>query len=606
MCGIAGHIGVNPPDECQIRQALALMRRRGPDCQRYVSIAAAAKQVTLLHARLSIIDLDHRSDQPFTIDGCTIVYNGEIYNYLELRQNLESRGIVFQTSSDTEVLLQYYIHYGESCVDQFEGMWSFAIFDRNRAQLFLSRDRFAEKPLYYFQDEDSFFFASEVKSLAALSGKRFEVNRNHLLRYLVNGYKSLYKKDETYYLGVREIPYGTNLVIKADMKPKFSRYWRPSYTPVAMSLADAIDGTRHHLLESVRIRLRSDVPLSFCLSGGVDSSALVSIASRHFGADVATFSLIDQDERYNEYDNIKATIDDLGCRHTIIDVCQEPSLQRLTDLIHYHDAPVATISYFIHSYLSEAIAKQGYRVVFSGTSADELFTGYYDHFNLHLFEMRNHPEYPQYLSDWQNNTGKFVRNPYLQNPELYFLRQDIRDHIYLNADEFADYLTVPFNEPFTEESYSASLLRNRMLNELFHESTPVILHEDDRNSMMYSIENRSPYLDSRLFSFAYSIPAEHLIRNGYGKYVLREAMKGILNDQVRLDRRKKGFNAAINSIIDFESTENRQILLNESPVFDLVDRTKIETAMSMNPKPNSYSKFLFNFINTKIFMELND
>ena len=145
-----------------------------------------------------------------------------------------------------------------------------------------------------------------------------------------------------------------------------------------------------------------------------------------------------------------------------------------------------------------------------------------------------------------------------------------------------------------------------MMNELFHEITPLILHEDDLNSMFYSIENRSPYLDSKLFKFAYSIPDEYLIQNGYGKYILREAMEGILNDKVRLDRQKKGFNASINTIFDFSDKETRDYLLNsESPIFELIKREEVSKLLNLNPAPNHYSKFLFNFINTKMFLEMN-
>ena len=238
--------------------------------------------------------------------------------------------------------------------------------------------------------------------------------------------------------------------------------------------------------------------------------------------------------------------------------------------------------------------------------ADEMVTGYYDHFNLHLYEIRDNPEWKGYLNDWKMHTSGFVRNPHLRNPELYFRDSGFRKHIYLNNDEFRGFIKHDFTEEFCEENYTDSLLRNRMLNELFHECIPVILHEDDLNSMMYSIENRSPYLDRDLFDFAYSIPPEHLIRGGYGKYVLREAVKGILNDQVRLDRCKKGFNASFNSIIDLDDDRNLEFLLDsDSGVFDLLRRDKIESLLKMEFLPNSISKFLFNFLNTKLFLEMN-
>lgn len=604
MCGIAGYIGKKTIEKNIIDNTLELMKNRGPDHQAHLNFSNAGNQIYLLHSRLSIIDLNPRSNQPFTIGDFAMIFNGEIYNYLELKKDLiKNHKVIFQTKSDTEVLLQYYIHYGEKCVDYFEGMWSFAIYDKKQHKLFLSRDRFAEKPLYYLETADGCYFGSEIKFLKSLSGIKLKINQQHLLRYLVNGYKSLYKVKETYFEQVKELPYASSLVIDAGLKKSEYRYWQPEFHPVRMSLAEAIKGARYHLIESMKIRLRSDVPLAFCLSGGVDSSSLASIAVKKFHYDIATFSIIDKDERYNEQDNIKATIDDLGCKNTMIELSTKNMLPRLETLIQYHDSPVATIAFLIHSILSELIHRNGYKVAFSGTSADELFTGYYDHFNFYLYETRNHPQYKKHLRDWQKNIKKFIRNPHLKNPELFFNNPDFRDHIYLNNDIFASYMKVDFNESFTEKRFCDSSLRNRMLNELFHEVTPLSLHEDDLNSMKYSIENRSPYLDSNLFQFAYSIPCELLIQNGYGKFILREAMKGILNDKVRLDRRKKGFNASINSIIDFKDPKDREYLLADSPIFDLVKKDKIIEIMNKPELPNSFSKFLFNFINAKIFLE---
>jgi asparagine synthase (glutamine-hydrolysing) len=604
MCGIAGYIGKKQVSKSAINKTLALMKNRGPDYQDWCSFIANDTNVYLLHSRLSIIDLDERSNQPFSYNGFTLVFNGEIYNYIEVREALKKQGHTFTTDSDTEVLLKAYIEYGEDCVQYFNGMWAFAIFDERNKKLFLSRDRFAEKPLYYFQDNDGFYFASEIKAIQSLFQKKLQINYDHLKRYLIYGYKFLHKTPQTYFHGIREIEFASNATLDCDINFIQSKYWNPESNVKEMTLNEAVEGSRHHLLESVKLRLRADVPLAFCLSGGVDSASLASIAKKEFNYDVATFSIIDPDERYNELENIQATIDDLDCKHFLIHLNFENMLERLEDLVTYHDSPVSTISYLIHSMLSEKISERGYRIAVSGTSADELFTGYYDHFNLHLYEMRNHSKFEQYLKDWQEHTGNFVRNPYLKNPQLYFDDQSIRAHNHLNSAEFASFLKHDFSIDFTESTYSESLLRNRMLNELFHEATPVILHEDDLNSMKYSIENRSPFLDVNLFDFAYSIPNKHLIKNGYGKYVLREAMNGILNDQVRLDRRKKGFNASINSIFDFSDKNTCDYFLDSSSViFDLIDISNIERLIKTNPAPNHYSKFIFNFINCKIFLE---
>jgi len=604
VCGIAGYIGKKIIGKNAIDTTLCLMKNRGPDFQDWCFFGANDTNVYLLHSRLSIIDLDERSNQPFSFNGATLVFNGEIYNYIEVREKLKKQGYTFSTNSDTEVLLKAYLEYGEDCVQHFNGMWAFAIWDEKNKKLFLSRDRFAEKPLYYFQDSDGFYFASEIKAIQSLRQKKLQVNYDHLRRYLVYGYKFLHKTPQTFFHGIREIEFSSNAILDCNNNFIQTRYWKPERNVKEMTLNEAVEGSRHHLLESVKLRLRADVPLAFCLSGGVDSASLVSIAKKEFNYDVATFSIIDSDERYNEYDNMQATIDDLKCKHSLLHLNYENTLERLEDLVAYHDSPVSTITYLTHSMLSEKISELGYKVAISGTGADELFTGYYDHFNLHLYEMRNHPQFNQYLKDWQEHTGKMVRNPYLKNPKLYFNDQSIRAHNHLDSAEFASFLAEDYSIEITETTYTDSLLRNRMLNELFHEATPVSLKEDDMNSMKYSIENRSPFLDVNLFDFANSIPNEHLIQNGYGKYVLREAMNGILNDQVRLDRRKKGFNASINSLFDFSDKSTRDYFLDSSSaIFDLVNVASVEQMISSKETSSHNSKFLFSFINCKIFLE---
>ena len=609
MCGIAGYFCKARVRDSNIQNTLDLMRNRGPDNQDFRLFGTNDKEshVGLLHSRLSIIDLDSRSNQPFTIGSQTIVFNGEIYNYLELRDGLSKRGIVLNTSSDTEVLLHYFRIYGEKCVEFLEGMWAFAVYDTDHETLFLSRDRFAEKPLYYFENNEGFYFGSEIKFLKCLSGKSFSINHRHLMRHLANGYKALYKTEDTYFENVRELKYAQNLTISSKGISKTTKYWMPTCEiNHGMTLADAINGTREALLNSVKIRLRADVPLAFCLSGGVDSAALASIAAKECGAKVTTFSIIDSDERYNEEDNIMATVRDIGCNYHLISATQENPLQRLKSLIEYHDAPIATISYFVHSMISEAVHQGGFRVSFSGTSADELFTGYYDHFILHLNEMRSEEDYPLYVQDWAEHISGFVRNPDLKNPNLYHQNPNFRAHIFDASEELKGFFLKPFIEDFVEENFTDSLLRNRMLNELFHEATPVILHEDDLNSMYYSVENRSPYLDRNLLSFANSIPSRYLIQNGFGKYILREALKGTLNEQVRLDRRKKGFNASINSIVKLDDQETRDYLLDPSAqIFEIIDREQIICLLDQFPIPNHLGKFIFNFINAKIFLEQN-
>lgn len=605
MCGIAGYIGREDVAPERIEQAMGALRQRGPDGQGAEFFATSQATGGLLHTRLAIIDLDRRASQPMSRAGCTLIFNGEIYNYLEVREELRGLGAVLATASDTEVLLQAYLTWGQAVFKKLEGMWAFALWDSRRRELLLSRDRFAEKPLYYIQEVSGFYFASETRALRALYGQAFTVNNRHLLRYLVHGYKALYKTQETFYKQVREVPFATTLAVGEDLRVRTHRYWTPRYAPNQRPLSETVAATREALVKSMRWRLRSDVPLAFCLSGGVDSGGLVSVAAKELGYQVAAFSIIDNDPWYNETDNIKATVEDTGCQHTALDLTPaDVSLQQLRDLVAYHDAPVATITYFIHSLLSRAMAARGYKVVVSGTGADELFTGYFDHWLWHLIEMQSEQaEFLARRAEWEEYIKPMVRNPFLRDLDRYLQNPQERGHIYLDSEVFSSYLTAEWQEAWWEEQYTNSLLRNRMLNELFHEATPVILHEDDLNSMKYSLENRSPYLDTGLFAVAYSTPPEHLMRDGYGKYPLRAALAGILNDQVRLNRRKRGFNASFHSIIDVASSMGREAMLGDSPIFDLVRREAIEPLLTRQPLTNSLSKFLFSFLNAKLWLE---
>ncbi|HEY0836355.1 MAG TPA: asparagine synthase (glutamine-hydrolyzing) [Azospirillum sp.] len=603
MCGIAGSIGPRPPSRARIERALTLMRNRGPDQQAYREERLGDQYVTLLFARLAIVDLDPRSSQPFEDGDLTLVYNGEIYNYVEVKAELESLGHAFRTTSDTEVLLHAWKQWGEDAFDRLEGMWAFALLDKRRGKLILSRDRFGEKPLYLWKSGDTLYFASEVKALAALAGEKPDVNVEQIRRYLVLGYKALYKAPRTWFRDVAELPAGSWAALTGAGPVEPRRYWSLTYTPRAMSEGEALEGARAALEEAVRIRLRADVPIAFCLSGGIDSTTLTGIAAKRFGQQLHTFSIIDSDERYHELDNIEAQIAFLGCESVKVHTSTDGFFDRLVAQIAYHDGPVATITYYLHAFLSQAISEHGYRVAISGSAADELFTGYYDHYSMWLAEMSTRPDFPRLLEDWKGSYGAFVQNPVLKDPLTFARNPAERGHIYLNADLFNSWMVEPFPVDFEETAFTGNLLRNRMLNELFHEATPVILREDDLNSMQYSVENRSPFLDRRLAEFMNSVPSEHLIKDGYAKWLLRAAGEGVVADGVRLDKRKRGFNASIDSLVDRSDPATRDRLLADGPIFGVVKREALEAFLDGSMKDNSFSKFLFSFISAKLFLD---
>lgn len=609
MCGIAGFIGNQRLEEERLRACTTLMRKRGPDAQgSYHHKGPNGQHVHLLHSRLSIIDLNHAADQPFRAGQCVTSYNGELYNYLELREQLKASGYIFRTRSDTEVLMHALEAWGDNAFSRFEGMWAFAHYNEATGRLLLSRDRFAEKPLYLFTDDSGLYFGSEIKFIQALLGKRLEVNHRHLQRYLVNGYKSLYKTAETFFHGIRSLEPGTTLSLLAGSAPVTVRYWQPLFIQdEAMSYAEAVSNTRTALIRAVEIRLRADVPLAFCMSGGVDSNALLSIAKQLFNYDVHGFTVVNTDARYEEQDMVTEMVTALGIRHTPVPIDPTDFLARLRQLVMHHDAPIYTISYYVHWLLMGAVKEAGYRISISGTAADELFSGYYDHYNAHLATIHGDDEaYARELESWRKYVQPIVRNPFLGNPTLFVENSGFRKHIYLDAEKFASFLVSPWSEPFSETFYCEDLLRNRMANELFHESVPVILHEDDLNAMYFSIENRSPFLDSNLFDQCRRIPSRHLIRNGYNKAVLRDAMRGIVPDAILDNRRKVGFNAPILDLLDTSDPQVRSEIMADSPIFDHVRKDAIAALLNKPALANSESKFLFYFLCAKFFLEAFD
>lgn len=600
MCGISGFIGKNKISKEVIYKSLNLMKNRGPDGQFYKNIKVDnSVNLYLLHSRLSIIDLKKRSDQPFRKKHITLIFNGEIYNYKEIKKDLEELGYKFYTESDTEVLANAYLHYGEKCVQYFEGMWAFAIWDDRIKKLFLSRDRFGEKPLFFYKNQKGFYFGSEIKFIKSLSLVNFRINKNKINSNLLHGYKSIFQNHTTYFKNILFLEPGHNFILDSNLNKKKYKYWNPIIKQnKKLSYGEICEGVNFYLKKSLKIRLRSDVPIAFCLSGGVDSSLLTSIALKEFNIKANTYSIIDKDERYNEKRNILATVKDLKCKSNLVYLDYKNTIFNLEKLVKYHDCPIATISYLAHSLLSEKISKNNYKVAISGTGADELFTGYYHHHLLYLKTIKNNKYFNKKFIEWK----KFVL-PLVRNPNLKDLSFKNKNSNYEDIDNIKKFMKKIFNKDKEKKFNNTDILRNKMLNELFYEVIPVILHHDDLNSMYYSIENRSPFLDKNLFEFANSIPTNFLINNGYQKVVLRDSFKNTLNEQVRLDRQKKGFNASINTIVNFKDPKINSYLFDKSSeINDFVDMKKVKKEIYSN-NTNQFSKFIFSVLNTKIFMD---
>ena len=315
MCGIAGYVGNRNLSAERLDQALDTMRRRGPDSGSWKHWKmSSGRHLCLLHSRLSIIDLDHRADQPIRSGGTWLSFNGELYNYIEVGDRLRRSGVRFRTSSDSEVMAAVLDSEGAGGLDGCEGMWSFAAFDEAEEAVLLSRDRFGEKPLHLYRDTEGLYFASEIKTLVALIGRRLEPDTDHLLRYMTNSYKSLYKEPHSFFKGVEELPPATTLRINADGSEQLGRYWTPELVQQEdMTVEEAVTGVRDRLLRGVEIRLRADVPIAFCMSGGIDSAVCAAIACEAVGAgNVLGLAMPSRHSSDHSIEDAKVTAEALG------------------------------------------------------------------------------------------------------------------------------------------------------------------------------------------------------------------------------------------------------------------------------------------------------
>lgn len=602
MCGIAGYFGNNKLSKNLFYKASKHLQSRGPDNTSFFFDYKKSVFVGLIHTRLSIIDLKKRSNQPFHFKDYVMIFNGEIYNYKELRKILIFKGYKFNTNSDSEVLIKSFDFWGKKAFTKFEGMWAVIIYNKKKNNIVISRDCFGEKPLYYFKCEKGIFFASNINSLLNLIGEKKRINYTHIKRYLVNGYKSLHKTNETFFLGIKDFPKNNIFSIDKDFRFKKKILWNPDIkVNQHIKYDQAIDEIKDILINSVKHKMRADVDLAFCLSGGVDSNSIVGIANKILNKKINAFSIINKDLRFEENKMINIAAKTQNLSHYKIILEKKNFINNLEKQVISTGRPIYTISYYLQNFLMKEISKKGFKVSISGTGADEIFTGYYDHYNLYAYQVKKNKIYNTRINNfWNRNIKKYVRNPYLRNLKLYYKNKNFRDHVYLNNKLFSTYLHDSWRENFKEKKFTSDILKNRMLNELFYEAVPVILSEDDNNSMNYSIENRSPFLDIRLLNYVLNLPSKYFMQKGFAKSLLRDSMKNIVNKDILLNPRKVGFNASISENLDLK--KNKDYILSDDKIFEFVKKDEIEKLIKKKELLNSESKFLFNFINSKIFL----
>lgn len=534
MCGILGTLpGVRKED---FKASLDLLEHRGPDG--YGIWEGIDNSILLGHRRLSILDLSENGKQPMEwADRYVITFNGEIYNYLELKLELERKGVSFRTTSDTEVLLALYAEEGKDCLKKLNGMWAFAIYDKQEKTLFLSRDRMGKKPLFYSQIGDVFVFASEMKAIYPYLK---EVTPDSDLINMAKDDMFCYESTSSCLIkGIKRFPAASYGFYK-NGNLDINIFWKPldNLIQVPKRYDEQVEMFRELFIDACKIRMRSDVPVGTALSGGIDSSATISTMSyvaKHLQGEYSrdwqhAFVASFPGSIYDETAEAKRVAENVGVNATFINIDPLKDI----DNIFYHSymfeelyltSPIPFIQ------LYGKIKQSGTTVTLDGHGSDELFGGY------------------------KNDIGAKVLDDY---PNLYKIRQtlqtvsDVSDHqrkisfgrAYLELKNIKRQ-RLSGSVKYSSENGIDKLdhLNRRLYSSSFENVLPTLLRNYDRYAMINGVEIRMPFLDHRIVSFAFSIPSSSKIRNGFSKAIVRDSMKGFFPDDIRLLKRKVGFNS---------------------------------------------------------------
>lgn len=557
MCGICGVVSFKPSTpvaQSILKQMNDSICHRGPDDEGYYQDA----QASLAMRRLSIIDL-HTGQQPISNESGDIwvVYNGEIYNFRNVRADLEQRGHFFKTQTDTEIIVHAYEEYGDACVTHFNGMFAIALWDVRKRRLFLARDRLGIKPLYYWSGVDKLIFGSELKALLVHPDVPMQVDLTALDLYLTLEY---IPAPRTIYEGVLKLLPGHLLVVEKGML-KVTQYWDVPYQPITKSEAECTEILSDLIKESVRRQLISDVPLGAFLSGGIDSSTVVGFMSQTASEPVRTFSIGFEDDTYNELPFAEAVAKHFGTRHHV-EVLKSDHTNLMEQLVAHFDEPFADTSIF-PTFLVSKLASREVKVVLSGDGGDELFAGYDTYLAAKLD--RYYGRLPRSLrqqvlpkvAGWLplqpgkkgviNKVKRMIEggafDPSLHHTRwMMFLNSSEKNSLYRSdlRATLKDHLTTNFFRHYFEKASCFDHLAQQQYVDVKTYLADDILTKVDRMSMAVSIEARVPLLDYHIVEFALNLPAHMKLNGARTKSILRQTVKNLVPNLV-LEKPKEGF-----------------------------------------------------------------
>jgi len=581
MCGIFGIVSgsqTSDIDQGKVRRATELMIHRGPDARGDWGIPG---KVSLAHMRLSIVDLSPSSNQPF-LSSCgryATVFNGEIYNYLELKEELRSEGYSFRTASDTEVLLTAYIAWGQRCVSKFNGDWAFAIYDTHTDLLFCSRDRFGVKPLNIAIVNGTFAFASEAKSLIAYFPELRAPHLDAIASYCRTGLGA--QHHQTWFSGITRLPPGHNLTWH-NGRVATERYWfYPTTTNNSVTSADAVANYRNLFTEAVRVRMRSDVPVGTTLSSGLDSSSIVSVIRTFDDGPHHTFTATFPEKEFDtrdkvayrqtvqmdERDGVENMAERLGLEPHFVDTSSLNFINDLSRTIYHLESGHSSPATVPLSKVFDA-ARDYVTVVMEGQGADELLGGYtVNMFPSLILQLATRGRFWQAKREAEALAMHYSLK-YAAILAIRKLNYGWIDAIYYRAvgveRAFGPKLRnrEPLSFPVIKEKDCDEQF-NQTLRESHSQGLVNLLHYGDALSMASSVESRLPFVDVNLVEYAFKLPYSLKIRDGFGKYIHRLAMSGIVPESILNTRVKIGFNTPIGNQFNHREADGCRLLLSD-------------------------------------------
>ncbi len=539
MCGIFGMINQNeePVLREELEQATDIIKHRGPDDKGYFCKDALG----FGHRRLSIIDLTQKGKQPMHyLDRYTLIYNGEIYNYIELKAVLVENGYQFKSETDTEVIIAAYDFWGADCLSKFNGMWSFALLDQKENIVFCARDRFGIKPFYYTQIEDKFCFASEIKQFTVIDGWKAKLNKLRAYEFLTLGYHE--HTDETFFKHVFQLRPGHLLTYNlSNHQFKISNYYdirKQKNKFTKQSLSEAIESFKALLKNAVRIRLRSHVENGSALSGGLDSSSIVCIMDKLNSTKnkkIQTVSAVFPGHKVDEFAYVKEVSKKTNLHTHTVHPNFKTIIENLNKTIWHQDEPFGSSSVLAQQAVFKQAQLNDITVMLDGQGADEILAGYKKFY------------YPFFKKKIRKNPIEGVKQVLmffaLHSIPIRKIISRVLDFRKKKSDQKYNWLKetfIPDGDLLFPRSAENSI-QDISINTLTEVGLSILLHYEDRNSMSASVESRLPFLDYRIVEFCISLPDDYKIHNAKRKFILREAMKDLLPKKIYTRYDKIGF-----------------------------------------------------------------